>query len=162
MLDQIAVSDWWICRVGRRTREPGVAHRAEGLICCSSLGSQKTKRSKTAVTFSIISILRTITHCVPASSAKADIARLWPKTPWCWAGSDRHTPGKFPFWQVANATFTKDLCLLYLRACHLPKSPHLPEKLGCQNWDQEAKAFQQETSSGASVTGNKVFGEVST
>lgn len=125
------------------------AHRAaiktEGLICCSSQGSQKTKRSKTAVTFSIISILCTITHCVPALSAKADIACLWHKTTWCWAGSDRHTPGKFPFWQVAHA-FVSFLLLkayAYLTSVldNCP-SPYLAEKLRCQNWD-----FQQETRS---------------
>lgn len=106
----------------RSTSEPGAAHRGssqhaviktEGLICSSSQGSQKTKRSKTAVTFSIISILCTITHCVPALSAKADIAHLWHKTTWCWAGSDRHTPGKFPFWQVANASVSFPLPKAY-------------------------------------------------
>lgn len=107
---------------GRSTSEPEAAHRGssqhaaikrEGLICSSNQGSQKTKRSKTAVTFSIISILCTITHCVPALSAKADIARLWHKTTWCWAGSHRHTPGKFPFWQVANASVSFPLPKAY-------------------------------------------------
>lgn len=149
-------SVWWVppCR---STSDPGAAHRGssqravsktEGLICCSSQGSQKTKAPKTAVTSSIISILCTITPCVPALSAKADIACLWHKTTWCWAGSDRHTPGKFPFWQVANASVSFPLPKAYTYLTselgwQLPKSPYLAEKLGCQNWDQEVKAFSK-------------------
>lgn len=125
------------------TSEPGAAHGAlsqhaviktKGLICCSSQGSQKTKKTKTAVTFSIISILYTITHCVPALSTKADTACLWHKTTWCWAGSDRHTPGKFPFLQVAKASLSFPLPKAYTYLTSIPDNCQSLHTL-LKNWD---------------------------
>lgn len=75
----------------------------------------------------------------------------------------RHSPSKFPFWQVVNASISFLLPKAYtyltsmLESC---QSLHTFLKIWDVKTDKEAKSFQQETSSGASVTGNKTLGEV--